>query len=231
MGISSSFLAWLSAGFAVASALAALGSGLVGGRETKASVDKARADASVEIEAVKAGASVRIEEAKADAARANERAAALEKEAADARLQLATLYGVVGARTLSPKQRATLERELRGKTTANFVVVGDGLDNESDLYASELSGALQAAGMTPEGGPIPLSRWAPLSGPGNPITLYAPLSPDATGSNAKDPVYLALSKAIGGIALTTSVPDNGQRTRPSYYYIWVGKRSAPVLER
>ena len=80
-------------------------------------------------------------------------------------------------------------------------------------------------------GPAPALAIDMAAGPGNPLTMYMPLSSDAAGLNLKDPVYAALQRILGPIGASTDVVENRLPTRPSYYYIQVGRRSAPYLNK
>lgn len=219
MGITSNILAIFAAFFGVLAAVAAGLSAIQANRETSASVRKAQAEAGV-----------KIADAKREAAKANERAAALERETAIAKLQLAKIESGVGARQLTAMQKQEIINALRGKVSAAFIVMGVDRDGESSVYAVQIGNALQAAGLKARTGPVPYLGIGLISAPGNPILMYSPLSPEATAPNNHDPVYTVLSKVLGPISHVRDVVSDGHLTRPDYYYIQVGHRSAPNLQ-
>lgn len=235
--ISSNFLAIIAAVFGVLAALAASLSALQASRETAAAVSTAEAKASVAIDGqarqsaldiaeVNSSAQVKIAEAKKDAANANARAAVLEQETAHAKLRLAQIARGVGARQVTVEQRDLIVRALRGKVAASFIVDGVDGDPESSAYAFQIGQALEAAGMNPRTEPYPSQGLGTMSGPGNPIMMYAPPAQGAQTATFDDPVYQILMKVLGTMGWSPWVSGN---QHPDYYFIQVGRKTAPDL--
>jgi len=92
----------------------------------------------------------------ADAGRANERAGRLEKEAADARLQLAKL---TAPRTIRPEQANALIEKLRPYAGKKFWIITqttkDSIWSEQDNLAKQLSDIFTAAAWTKDSHPYP----------------------------------------------------------------------------
>ena len=90
-------------------------------------------------------ATVRVEEARTEAARLTERAAQLEKDAAEARLEQERLKALVAWRPWSPAQAARLEAAVRG-SRAGVLIEYDSSDTETRWFAINLGRSFEAAG-------------------------------------------------------------------------------------
>lgn len=227
LSIPSNALAVVAALFGVLAAVTAWLSAIQAGHEMASAVQEAEASAGVKIAKVQSDARIKIAITDERAALALERAAKLEKEASEAKLQLARIAEGVGARRLSGPQKRAIIDAMQGKSTSFFVVDGAPSDAESTAYAEQIAETLEEAGMKRWKHPYPYTPLGILSGPGNPMMIYIPPSPNATATDLHDPLYNVLKQLFGSIGYSPWI--NGHQQAP-YYFLQIGRRSAPNLK-
>jgi hypothetical protein len=93
----------------------------------------------------------RISKANVEAAHANERAALLELQAAQAKLELEKLRKSLGPRRLTPEQREKLTAELSAvQYRVPKVIIGTLADGEVERFAMDIAQAMSAANIQVE---------------------------------------------------------------------------------
>jgi hypothetical protein len=168
-------------------------------------------------DATQKDANLRIEEARGDAAKANEKAAGLQKEAAAARLETERLKGVVQWRALSTEEASLLENvlsEAPGSVNLRYV---DG-DPESLFLAIQFSHILEKAHWRVAPGATKLAN----------AIVFGIALPDKDGGDAQ-----TLRKAFSAAKLsfsTNSIPEGIQFLVSSISgapTLFIGSRTPP----
>ena len=89
---------------------------------------------------------LRLSENEKETARANERAASLEKDAATARLELEQVKDRQRAKVITPKQKEDFIAFLKNSPREIVSVVSVGTDNRANSYARQIKDMFEAAG-------------------------------------------------------------------------------------
>jgi hypothetical protein len=145
-----------------------------------------------DMEAYKAGVAVQVASANKAASDALIRAAQLEKDAADARLETERLKAAVTWRTLSNSEAAHLQAALGRRPGAVNLRYMDG-DPEALFLAIQISKILAAAHWQVAGG-----SWKPGG-----MLVFGLILPDGTGNDAQ---ALRAAFSAAGLSFSTNLP-------------------------